>query len=135
MSRTWNGNAVLGPVLALLLLAGAGCAAKIPSIDQARIRDKLDLRLQSALGGRNMGEVLGEYIQVSVRMKKLPTDEDMSQLATWGVPGESRGPIVTLILEPSKVVEVAALDQVDYIELAARNAPAPTIPPQPPPAG
>ena len=135
MPRMPDGNAVLGPALAILLIAAAGCAAKLPSIDRPQIRNKLDLRLQSALGGRNVGEVLGEYIQVSVRMKTEGTPEDVSQLSTLGVPGEFRGRIVTLILEPSKVVDVAALDRVEFIELAARNVPRPTIPPPPPPAG
>ena len=131
MSRKPYGNALLGTVLAALLIMTGGCAAGMPSIDQPRIRNKLDLRLQSALGGKNVGEVLGEYIQVSVRMKSEGTQEDLDQLTALGVPGQFLGPIITMILEPSKVVDVAALDRVTFIELAVRNVPNPQIPPPP----
>ncbi len=131
MSRMSHGP---GLVVAVLLIMVAGCAASAPSIDQARIRNKLDLRLQGALGGRNIGETLGEFIQVSVRMKSEGTPEDLSQLALYGVPGQFLGRITTLIIEPSKIIDVAALDRVVFLELAARNVPNPTIPPPPPPS-
>lgn len=130
MSRMTRSNAFL--VVAALLIMVAGCAASAPSLDQARIRNKLDLRLQGALGGRHIGETLGEFIQVSVRMESAGTSEDLSQLALYGVPGQFMGPITTLIIEPSKIIDVAALDRVVFLELAARNVPNPTIPPPPP---
>ena len=132
MSRKRYGNAVLGMVLAALLIMTAGCAAGMPSINQPKIRNKLDLRLQSALGGKNVGEVLGEYIQVSVRLKSPGTQEDLDQLSALGVPGRFLGPIVTMNIMPSRVVEVAALPRVTFIELAVRNVPNPQIPPSPP---
>jgi len=131
MSRMSQGP---GLVVAVLLIMVAGCAASAPSIDQAQIRNKLDIRLQGALGGMNIGEVLGEFIQVSVRMKSEGTLEDVSQLALYGVPGQFLGRITTLILKPSKVVEVAALDRVVFLELAARNVPRPSTLPPPPPS-
>ncbi len=132
MSRMSRSNAFSGLVVAALLIMIAGCAASAPSIDQARIRNKLDLRLQGALGGRNIGETLGEFIQVSVRMQSAGTLEDISQLALYGVPGQFLGSITTLIIEPSKIINVAAIDRVVFLELAARNVPNPTIPPPPP---
>ncbi len=134
MSRMSHSNAFLGLVVAALLIMVAGCAASAPSIDQARIRNKLDLRLQGALGGRNLGETLGEFIQVSVRMESAGTPEDLSQLALYGVPGQFLGRITTLIIEPSKIIDVAALDRVVFLELSARNVPNPMIPPPPPPS-
>ncbi len=131
MSRMPYGNAVLGAVLAALLITTGGCAAKMPSIDQSRIRNKLDLRLQSALGGKIVGEVLGEYIQVSIRMESAGTQEDLDQLTALGVPGEFLGPIITMNIRPSRIVDVAALDRVTFIELAVRNVPNPQIPPLP----
>ncbi len=103
----------------------------MPSIDQSRIRNKLDLRLQSALGGKIVGEVLGEYIQVSIRMESAGTPEDLDQLTALGVPGEFLGPIITMNIRPSRIVDVAALDRVTFIELAVRNVPNPQIPPLP----
>ncbi len=58
MSRKRYGNAILGTIVAALLIMTAGCAARMPSIDQPQIRNKLDLRLQGALGGKHVGEVL-----------------------------------------------------------------------------
>ncbi len=132
MSRMSRSNTIHGLVVAALLIMIAGCAASAPSIDQARIRNKLDLRLQGALGGRNIGETLGEFIQVSVRMQSAGTAEDLSQLALYGVPGQFLGSITTLIIEPSKIIDVAALDRVVFLELAVRNVPNPAIPPPPP---
>ncbi|MFC1559423.1 hypothetical protein ACFL39_02420 [Gemmatimonadota bacterium] len=123
MSHMSHGKAFPWLVVAALLIMVAGCAASAPSIDQEKIRNKLDLRLQGALGGRHIGEALGEFIQVSV-----------SQLALHGVPGQFVGRVTTLIIEPSKVIEVAALDRVVFMEMTARNVPNPTIPPPPPPA-
>ena len=129
MSRKPRRTALSGLVLAALLISIAGCAAKMPSIEQPRIRNKLDLRLQSALGGRNVGEVLGEYIQVSVRMKSAGTREDLEQLTALGVPGAFRGPIITMNIIPAQIVNLAALDRVTFIELAVRNVPNPRVPP------
>jgi hypothetical protein len=131
MSRKPHGTAIAGLILAALLITIAGCAGRMPSIEQPRIRNKLDLRLQSALGGRNVGEVLGEYIQVSVRLKSAGTQEDLDQLTALGVPGQFRGPIITMNIAPSKIVDLADLDRVTFIELAARNVPNPSIPPSP----
>ncbi|MFC1628142.1 hypothetical protein ACFL3H_03385, partial [Gemmatimonadota bacterium] len=54
---------------------------------------------QGALGGRNIGESLGEFIQVSVRLESDGTPEDLSLLSLYGVPGQFIGPITTLIIE------------------------------------
>lgn len=120
-----------GLILVSLCLIETGCAAKIPSLDQPRIRNKLELRLQSALGVTGVGEALGDYIRVSVRMKSVGTDEDLAMLNQIGVAGAFLGPVTTLTVEPSKVVEVAALDRVVFIELEAKNVPKPTPPPPP----
>lgn len=109
----------------------AGCAASAPSLDQPRIRNKLDLRLQSAFGVMGVGEALGDYIRVSVRMKSEGTDEDLAMLNQFGVAGAFLGPVTTLTIEPSKLVEVAALDRVVFIELESTNVPKPTPPPPP----
>ncbi|MFC1499475.1 hypothetical protein ACFL6T_00475 [Candidatus Zixiibacteriota bacterium] len=134
MSRMSHGKVFPSLIIAVVLIMVAGCAASAPSLDQARIRNKLDLRLQGALGGRSIGETLGEFIQVSVRMKSEGLPEDLSLLALHGVPGQFLGSVTTLILRPSKIIDVAALSRVAFIELAARNVPNPTIPPPPPPA-
>ena len=134
MSRMSHSKAFPWLIVATLLIMVAGCAASAPSIDQVKIKNKLDLRLQGALGGRHIGEALGEFVQVSVRMESEGTSEDLSQLALYGIPGQFMGRITTLIIEPSKIIHVAALDRVVFIEMTARNVPNPMIPPPPPPA-
>jgi len=116
----------------LLALIIAGCAARAPSIDDANIRKKLDLRLQMALEGRGVGEPLGEYIRVIVRLKETGTDEDRQALSQFGVVGAIIGPVVTLTLKPEHIVQVAALSRVKAIEFDASNVPMPTPPPPPP---
>jgi hypothetical protein len=77
-----------------------------------------------------VGEPLGEYIRVLVRLSDSGTDEDREALNLIGTVGSMVGPVVTLTLKPEQVVQVAALDRVKSIEYDARNVPTP-IPPQP----
>lgn len=111
----------------------AGCAVKKPLLEQPKIKNKLDLRLQSALGGKGMGEEIGDYIRVIVRLKTDGTREDLTILNRYGVATPFLGAVTTMTLEPSKVVQVAALKQVVFIELDSINVPKPV--PPPPPAG
>ncbi len=122
---------IAGLMLVTFCSMEAGCAASKPSLDQPRLRNKLELRLQSALGVMGVGEALGDYIRVSVRMKSEGTDEDLAMLNQFGVAGAFLGSITTLTIEPSKIVEVAALDRVVFIELESKNVPKPTPPPSP----
>ncbi|MCK4772463.1 MAG: hypothetical protein KAT18_06035 [Candidatus Latescibacteria bacterium] len=119
---------------AFVVLTAAGCASSAPSIDDSSIRRKLDLRLQMALGGQGLGEELGEYIRVIVRLTGTGTEEDREELGQYGAVGAIIGPVVTLTLKPERVVEVAALPRVKLIEFDARNVPMPTPPPPPNPA-
>ena len=120
------------PVIMLLALIIAGCAARAPRIEDANIRRKLDLRLQMALEGSGVGESLGEYIRVIIRLKETGTDEDRQALSQFGAVGAMLGPVVTLTLKPEYVVQVAALPRVKAIEFDANNVPMPTPPPPPP---
>lgn len=81
-----------------------------------------------------MGEELGEYIRVIVRLTGTGTEEDREELGQYGAVGAIIGPVVTLTLKPERVVEVAALPCVKLIEFDARNVPMPTPPPPPNPA-
>lgn len=119
---------------AFVVLTTAGCASSAPSLDDSSIRRKLDLRLQMALGGQGLGEELGEYIRIIVRLTGTGTEEDRETLGQYGAVGAIIGPVVTLTLKPERVVEVAALPRVKLIEFDARNVPMPTPPPPPNPA-
>lgn len=118
---------ILIPVLLGLIVIG--CASSAPSIDDRAIRRKLDLRLQMALGGHGVGEPLGEYMRVIVRLNGAGTDEDREMLGQFGSVGSIVGPIVTLTLKPGRVVEVAALSRVRLVEFDAGNVPMPSPPP------
>jgi len=118
-----------------LLLLVAACAAGPPGLKQQRIRNKLDLRLQTALGGSSVGETLGEYIRVLVRLESEGTAEDLTLLNTLGATSPFNGAITTMTLEPARVIDLAALERVAFIELQSPNAPKPDLPPPPPSAG
>lgn len=125
--RPWA-RRILGPAaLAALLLSG--CASGAPSLDDPGIAKKLDLRLRTALQGSGWSESLGAYIRVAVRMKRKETEEDRQALEAIGHVGAWLGKIVTLTLSPQKVVELATLPQVEYIELETPNVPMPVPPP------
>jgi hypothetical protein len=126
------GLIVLGLTLAIL---AAGCAAGAPSLNQPRIRNKLDLRLQSALGGSAVGETLGEYIRVLVRLESDGTEEDLTLLNQIGTVSPFNGAITTMTVEPSRIIDLAVLERVTFIELQSPNAPKPDLPPPPPAAG
>ncbi|GEM_PF-2711593 len=127
------------PLVTALIIFGTagaiGCAAAAPNLNQPRIRNKLDLRLQNALGGSTVGETLGEYIRVLVKLESDGTDDDLAQLKTIGATSPFTGAITTMTLEPARVIDLAVLDRVVSIELESPNAPKPNLPPPPPAAG
>ncbi len=123
--------------LLLVIIIGtlSGCAARSPSLDQRHIRSKLDLRLQTALGGKAIGETLGDYIRVLVKLASPGTGEDLSALNRFGTASPFNGAITTMIIEPARIIDIAALDRVVFIELQSPNVPKPNLPPPPPAAG
>lgn len=125
------GNPVRFVLMAVIVLMATGCASSVPSIEDRGILRKFDLRLQMALGGHLTGEPLGEYVRVTIRMRSSINDEDRQELDTFGTIGAVIGPFVTLTIRPERLVHVAALSQVTFIEFDAGNVPMP-IPPHEP---
>ena len=125
------GNPVRFVLMAVLVLMATGCASSVPRIDDKGIKRKFDLRLQMALGGHLTGEPLGEYVRVTIRMRSSINDEDRQELDTFGTIGAVIGPVVTLTIRPERLVHVAALTRVVFIEFDAGNVPMP-IPPHEP---
>jgi len=121
-------------LVAVMVLMAAGCAASVPNIEDNGIKRKFDLRLQMALGGHLTGEPLGEYVRVIIRMRSSVTDEDRQELDMFGTIGSAIGPVVTFIVRPERLVQVAALSRVFFIEFDAGNVPMPIPPLEPAPA-
>ena len=115
-------------IAAVLMFMTFGCASSAPGLDDPDIRNKLDIRLQMALEDQGAGEPLGEYMRILVHLVDSGTIKDRETLSMIGSVGSMIGPIVTLILKPELVVEVAALERVKSIEFDALNVPM-TIPP------
>ena len=126
-----SGNPVRFVLMAVIVLMATGCASSTPGINDEGIKRKFDLRLQMALGGHLTGEPLGEYVRVIIRMKSSVNDEDRQELDSFGIIGSVIGPIVTLTIRPERLVHVAALSRVTFIEFDAGNVPMP-IPPHEP---
>ncbi len=122
------GNPVRFVLMAVIVLMATACASSAPSIDDNKIKRKFDLRLLMALGGHLTGEPLGEYVRVNIRMRSSINDEDRQELGTFGTIGAVIGPVVTLTIRPERLVHVAALSRVAFIEFDAGNVPMP-IPP------
>ena len=123
-----SGNPVRFVLVAVIVLMAAGCASSAPSIEDDGIKRKFDLRLQMALGGHLTGEPLGEFVRVNIRMRSSLNDEDREELDRFGIIGSVIGPVVTLTIRPERLVQVAALSRVAFIEFDAGNVPMP-IPP------
>ena len=126
-----SGNPVRFVLVAVIVLMAAGCASSAPSIEDDGIKRKFDLRLQMALGGHLTGEPLGEFVRVNIRMRSSLNDEDREELDRFGTIGAVIGPVVTLTIRPERLVHVAALSRVAFIEFDAGNVPMP-IPPHEP---
>ncbi len=122
-------------LLAFIVSLAIGCAAGTPSIEDEIIKRKFDLRLRMALGGYGTGEPLGDHVRVNIHMRRSVTDEDRQELGRFGTIGSVIGPIVTLTLRPERLVQVAALSRVRFIEFDAGNVPMPIPPSESEPAG
>lgn len=125
------GNPVRFVLMAVIVLMATACASSAPTIEDRGIKRKFDLRLQMALGGHLTGEPLGEYVRVTIRMRSSINDEDRQELDMFGTIGAVIGPFVTLTIRPERLVHVAALSRVVFIEFDAGNVPMP-IPPHEP---
>jgi hypothetical protein len=126
-----SGNPVRFVLMAVIVFMATGCASSAPGIEDKGIKRKFDLRLQMALGGHLTGEPLGEYVRVIIRMRSSVNDEDRQELDSFGTIGSVIGPVVTLTIRPERLVQVAALSRVTFIEFDAGNVPMP-IPPHEP---
>ena len=128
-------NPVRFVLMAVIVLMATGCASSAPGIEDKGIKRKFDLRLQMALGGHLTGEPLGEYVRVNIRMRNSVTDEDRQELDMFGTIGAVIGPVVTLTIRPERLVQVAAISRVVFIEFDAGNVPMPIPPFELEPAG
>ena len=122
-------------LILIFVFMALGCAASAPDIENKTIQRKFDLRLRMALGGHGTGEPLGDYVRVNIRMRSSVTDEDRQELGRFGTIGSVTGPVVTMTLRPERLVQVAALSRVRFIEFDAGNVPMPIPPSELEPAG
>ncbi len=116
-------------LVAMLFMLASACASGPPSVTDPAIAQKLDLRLRTALSKTGWSEDLGDYIRVVVRMTRKETPDDRLALEAIGRVGSYLGSIVTMTLAPGRVVDLAALSKVEFVELEMPNVPMPPPPP------
>ena len=121
------------PVSALFaaLLTLSGCASGPPTLEQGRVKEKLDLRLTEAFFGEEGMIELGSFIRVVVRTREIITPAVEETLSVYGELIQAMNRFVTVTTTPDRIPWIAALKQVEAIELDLADAAPPRRPLRP----
>ncbi|MFO7769602.1 MAG: hypothetical protein R6W82_11695 [bacterium] len=112
----------------LTALLISACAPGPPTLEQGRVKGKLDLALKQAFFGEEQTVELGEYVRVVVRTREVITPEDIERISAYGQLQQALDRFVTVTTAPDRIPWIAALKQVEAIELDLADAPPPREP-------
>lgn len=122
------------PVLlgALLLTA---CASGPPSVEQGRVKNKLDLRLRQAFYAEEQLIELGEFVRVVVRTREVITPDFEEAISAYGEPLQALDRFVAVVTTPDRIPWIAVMEEVTFIELDLADSAPPKrpLPPLPDP--